>query len=226
VGGASGTSKLTLGTSASTPAGTYPIKVTGTASGSQPESTSLSLVIPGFSISGAVLSPSSVSPGGSSTSTITVAGAGGFNSAVTLSCSSITLNGAPATIAQPACAFSPSTVAGGSGTSMLTVSTTGATALLSPSWIRRSRWLHVVWLPVFGMALLAAGFSSTGKRHMLISLPMSLMLFAVVILPGCGGGGSRNGRGGGATPPGTYSITVQGLAGSTVSNTTVMLAVH
>jgi hypothetical protein len=226
VGGASGTSKLTLGTSASTPAGTYPIKVTGTASGSQPESTTLSLVIPGFSISGAVLSPSSVSPGGSATSTITVAGAGGFSAAVALSCSSITLNGAVATIAPPACAFSPGTVAGGSGTSMLTVSTTAATALLSPSWIRRSLWLHVVWLPVFGMALLAAGLSSTSKRNLLLCLPMSLMLFGVVILPGCGGGGSRNGGGGDATPPGTYTITVQGATGSTVNNATVTLAVQ
>lgn len=222
----SGTSALTITTSAATAVGTYPVSVNGT-SGSLKHSASLSLIVqqaPGFTISASALSPASVSAGGSATSTITVAATGGFNQGVALSCS-ITLNGSAATTAPPACLFSPSSVADGSGTSMLTVSTTSSSALLARPSMRRSGLFYAIFLPLVGMALLGTGFASR-RKSLLGLLLVCLMLSGLMFLAACGGGGSGGGNGGGGTPPGTYTIKVSGTAGSTVNTTMVTLTVQ
>jgi len=72
---------------------------------------------PDFQLSAGALSPATVPAGGSASSTVTITAVGGFNGAVTLACS-----GLPSTAS---CAFNPASVAG-SGTSQLTVSTSGA----------------------------------------------------------------------------------------------------
>lgn len=222
----SNTSTLTLTTSSTTPAGTYPVSITG-ASGSLNHSTSVSLVVQlplDFAISASALSPASVSAGGSATSTITIGPSGGFSQSVTLSCSGITLNGWPANSAPPSCAFNPSTISKGSGTSTLTVSTMGGNASLAAPWLRRSGLFYALWLPVAGMALLG-GFGSRRKKvgFLLVLLALSGLMF----LAACGGGGGNNrGGGGGGTPAGTYTMKITGTAGSTAHSTTVTLAVQ
>ena len=71
---------------------------------------------PDFQITATALSPAKLTVGGSATSTVTITAVGGFNGTVTLACS-----GLPSTAT---CSFSPASVAG-SGTSQLTLSTSG-----------------------------------------------------------------------------------------------------
>jgi phospholipase C len=73
---------------------------------------------PNFQISAAALSPATVNPGKPATSTVTVTAMAGFSGAVALACSGLP-SGA-------SCAFVPASVAG-SGTSQLTISTSGTT---------------------------------------------------------------------------------------------------
>lgn len=113
------TSTLTLFTSGSTPAGTYPLTVQGT-SGGQTRTTSISLTVtgsPSYALS-ATPSSATVLAGGSASYSATVTASGGFNGAVALSASGLP-SGATAS-------FSPTSVTG-SGTSSLTVATTSAT---------------------------------------------------------------------------------------------------
>ncbi len=88
--GASGSSTLTIGTSLSTPAGTYPVTVSGF-DGTTTHSTTVSLVVtavPNFSIS---VSPSSrsVRRGRSTSFSVSIARTGGFTGGVALSVSGL-----------------------------------------------------------------------------------------------------------------------------------------
>jgi VCBS repeat protein/centrosomal CEP192-like protein len=74
---------------------------------------------PDFLISASVLSPATVAPGSSATSTVTVTSVGGFKGAVALSCTGLP-SGAN-------CSFSPSSVPSASGTASLTMSTAAST---------------------------------------------------------------------------------------------------
>ena len=73
--------------------------------------------VPDFAISAAPLSPESIVAGATATTTVTLAPVNGFSAGVTLSCS-----GLPA---GAGCSFTPPTIPGGAGTSMVTI-TTGA----------------------------------------------------------------------------------------------------
>jgi hypothetical protein len=184
---------------------------------------------PDFTISATALSPATVSPGGSATSTITIAPTGGFNAGVTLSCSSITLNGSPATTAPPTCSFNPASVANGSGTSTLKVSTTASSALLNAPAMRRSGWFYALWLPIGALTLMGTGFSGESRRKKLLGLLLlGVMLAGLIFLAACGGGGGSNGGGGGGggTPAGAYTITVKAAAGSMTKTTTLSLTVQ
>jgi Beta-propeller repeat len=156
---------------------------------------------PDFAISATALSPSSVSAGGSATSTITVSPLNGYSGTVNLTCS-VAGSGAPL----PACSVSAST---------LTVTTTGAAAAIyRPSGIR-----YAMWLPVVGLSLIGMQFTSRGRsrKRLFGFLLLGLIMAALFFLPACGGGGSNGGGGGGGgggcsgcTPAGTYTVTVTG----------------
>jgi len=184
--------------------------------------------VPGFTVSAAAPSPASVAAGGAATSTVTITAAGGFNQSVALSCGSITLNGSPATTAPPTCKFSPSSVTNASGTSTLTISTTGPNAALAPVSTRYRGLFYALLLPIFGVALMGAGFISRKKKLLGIVL-VSLMFLGLLFLAACGGGNSGSGGGGsgGGTPAGTYTISISGAAGSTMAKpVTLMLTVQ
>jgi hypothetical protein len=183
-------------------------------SGSQQIAVSGTAVVPGFSLSAAALSPASVSTGGSATTTIAVASVGGFNQTVTLACGSIMLNGSLATTDPPTCKFSPPSVNSASGTSTLTINTTGPSAALVPVFTRSHGLFYAMLLPILGIAVIGAGFSSRPKKLVGTSLAC-LMISGLLFLAACGGGNSGVG-GGTSTPAGTYTISISGSAGSVV----------
>ncbi|MGH9545849.1 MAG: beta strand repeat-containing protein [Terriglobales bacterium] len=199
-----GTSTLTVSTSATTPTGAYSVTVTG-AFGSLLHTAPVTLTVtaaePDFTVAASALNPATISPGGSSTATITVAPANGFNGAVGLTCS-VT----PSGMRPPTCSLNPASVAGGSGTSTLTVSTTAATTASLTPRVRGA--LFAMWLPIAGLALLGSGFRSRKKR-LWCFLFGCLMFSGLIFLGACGGSSSSGGGGGHAgTPAGTYTITV------------------
>jgi hypothetical protein len=224
VSNASGTSTLTITTSASVAAGSYPITVIAT-SGSLTETAVLSLAVkapPGFAVSPTALTPAAVTAGGSATATITTSPTGGFGGSVTFSCSSIILNGSPATVAPPTCSFNPPSVTG-AGSTTLTIATTGRTGLLLPSLQRETRWFVAMALPVFGI-IIGMGFRVDRKKRLHFLL-LPLILAGLMLAAGCGSG-SHSITGGG-TPAGSYSITVTASAtGASSQNTTVSFTVQ
>src|SRR5439155_16863310 len=154
------TSTLTIATSATTPAATSNVTVTGT-SGSLSHDTTVGLTVAtpaaDFTMAASALLPASVSAGGSATSTITVTPTYGFNGTVNLACSGITGGGTPA----PTCSFSPSSVAKGSGTATLTIRTTAAHASVTTPW---GGIFYAMGLPIGGLALLGTSFTARKKR--------------------------------------------------------------
>ena len=210
-------STLTISTSAATPIGTSNVTITGT-SGSLSHDTSVSLTVnpilppPDFTIAASSLSPATVPAGGSATSTITIAPVNGFNGTVSLSCSAIT----PSVTPLPSCSFNPSSVANGSGTATLTVSTTAPHALsgMSSSSLQRPRGFG--WMVASGSALVGVfllGVPSRRRRRGAGLGLMVLVLFAVGM--GCGGSssGASGGKAGG-TPVGSYTISVTATSAS------------
>lgn len=147
-----------------------------------------------------------VNPGSSASSTITVAGENGYSQTVNLSCT-VSGGGTPA----PTCSFSANSVAGGSGTSTLTVATTGPTGAL----FHRSNIFYAMFLPLSGLALIGTGFgcANSRRRKVLGFLMLYAILAGVLLLPACGGS-SNHTTGGGGTPAGTYTITVTGTDGT------------
>lgn len=223
-GAAAATSALTISTSAATPVGTSAVTVTGTA-GSISHNTSASLTVnpvpppPDFTIAASALSPAAVTAGGTATSTITIAPTNGFNGTVNLSCGVIPVVTRPAT-----CLLNPSSVANGSGTSTVTVKTTAPT---TSSLALPSRGIFfAMCLPIGGLALLGAGFTSRKKK--LWGFLLACLLFSgLIFMAACGGSSSSGGGGHPGTPAGPYTVTVTGTGatGSPTHSTTVSFTV-
>ena len=120
--GGSGSSNMSVTTTASTPTGTYTLTITGT-SGSLTHTATVTLVVnpavsPNFSIS-ATPSSRTVTQGGGTSYTATVASLNGFTGSVTLRASGLP-TGASAT-------FGTNPITGGSGSSTMSVTTSSTT---------------------------------------------------------------------------------------------------
>ncbi|MFZ0661702.1 MAG: Ig-like domain repeat protein [Acidobacteriaceae bacterium] len=150
-------------------------------------------------------SSASVAPGGSVTETLTLTSLGGLNGATTFECSGLPTGAS--------CSFNPSSVTG-SGSTTLTIATTGSTSALAPEG---------GWLPGGGAAL--AGILLIvlpGRRRTWARMLGVLALCFVLSTTGCGGGSGMSSGGGGGTgssgtPAGTYTITVTATTGSGAS---------
>ena len=167
----------------------------------------------------AATQPTTVSsPGGSSTSTVTLTSYNGYNSSVNLSCS-VTGTGSPL----PACSttsFAPDSVTPttSGATSTLTITTTAATS----STFAPRKVFYAMWLPIMGMALVGMSFGTrSSQKKMLSFLILGIVLASLFLMPACGGSSGGGGGGGGSsgTPAGTYTVTITGTGTDSAATT-------
>ena len=185
-------------TTSTLPVGTYSISAQYNGDANYAPSTAVGVLGvkvtagPDFNITFAPATLNVSSPGASASTTVTVTGSNGFNSAINFS--PALCSGLPS---ESSCSFSPATVTG-SGTTMLTVSTTAPSSLLP-----LSRHMDVGgWRTVAGairflllaVALLALGIQARRRRWNFLATALSLAL--LIANAACGGSG-----GGGVTPP-------------------------
>ncbi len=168
---------------------------------------------PAFTLGASALSPSSVTAGATSTSTITITPVGGLNpTTVSLACA-IT----PSPSKAPTCSFGTISA---NGTATLTVSTTAASTTAMAA--HHSSFMYAMWflMPamVFGTMLLPKQ-----KRGKLAMFAAILFISAGCMLQSACGGGSGGSKSTGTTvagtPSGAYSITVKGTATGAASKT-------
>jgi len=218
---ASGTDVVTIATTDTTTTGAYAVTVTGT-SGSITQKTTINVTVsavPQATFTVAASTPAAVSPGSSTSSTITVASTTGYAGIVTLTC---------ALISSPAGASDlPSCSVGGAGTVTLSSGTQTGTAKVTVTTTAASTSALVYpntggkgWAGAGGGAVLALllFFGIPAKRRTWRAMLGALLLMAALgSLAACGGGGSGGGGGGGGggnsgTTAGAYvfSITATG----------------
>lgn len=174
---------------------------------------------PEFSISASSPSPSSISPGQSSTAQITLNLQNAFQKPVALTCSI-----QPAQAGAPTCSLSSSSVifdSSGEATATLRID-----AGSSAAWLNSLQTFNegtLLLLPVAGLAFLATGVGgSTSRRRRFLVFPIGAVLFVGIILQtACGGGGTSGG------PKSTaYTVTITGTSGAAQRSTTVSLMVQ
>jgi uncharacterized repeat protein (TIGR03803 family) len=154
---------------------------------------------PDFSISASALSPNAIRPGGSSTSTLSIAAVAGFSALVTLSCSV-----QPSPVQAPKCSISPGSVTPDTSAT-LTVTTTAP--------IRASKLVtglfYALWLPLIGcVAVHMSG--PKRKRRGAVLLLGCVLLAGLTFQTACGGGSTITDGGSPVTPAGTYTVTITG----------------
>jgi hypothetical protein len=168
---------------------------------------------PQFRIDIGAVSPSTIARGSTGTATVTVTSTG-FVGNVPLICSITPTAGAPT------CSITGSPVNlasnGGTGTASLTITTT------KPAVVRATG--SALWLPLPGLVLAGAGLLSIpqAKKKMLRILLGTLAFTGLLLMMACGSGnvGGGGGGGGGGTPPGSYTVTVQGGVNGTPGTAT------
>jgi hypothetical protein len=178
----------------------------------------------------AALSPASstVAPGQSATTTVTLTPSNGFNQTVALSCSGLPTGAT--------CSFSSASVAvnGSAATSTLTIATAAATAMNSKGKPFDPLAPGGVVFASFGLPIVLRRRQKTARllRKALLAL---LVVGVGTLLQSCGGGGGSSASGGGGggggggsggTPAGTYTVTVTATAGSTMHSAAYSLTVN
>lgn len=159
-----------------------------------------------------------VTPGQATTYTLSVTPAGGFNQAVSLSCT-----GAPS---RATCTFSPTSVTPdgtNAKTATVNVTTTAPSSVaprLQPTLPPTGR--HERLFLLFGLLAMLATAAMTARRRVWIGFAATLLL--VVLWTACGGGGGGGGNPG--TPKGTYTLTLTATSEGVSRTTTVSLTVQ
>jgi len=156
--------------------------------------------------------------GGSTTLSVNVSPSGGFNSAVSLTCSAQ---------AGVSCSFSPSSITPGSSAATSTL-TVAAASIAPPSGY--SVPMTMGWLPLSGLG--AVGMICAGRREkwtarkrkavMWLGGTIVLALFTFFTL-GCGGGSSTPSK---TNTPNTVTMMVIGTSGSISHSTPVTLTIQ
>jgi hypothetical protein len=189
-------------------------------------------IAPSYSLSAGAANPSTVTPGSSSTATVTLTPSGGYNGTVTLSCGiSPIVSGANA----PTCDFNPNpvTVAGSAPVaSTLTFTTVGVSgaAIHGSSRLRaaaiperrlhfRAEVFYAFFSPISGLVLVGFGFRSRGlnRKHLFRLSVLCMLLACMVLLPSCGSGSS-----GGGSCSAAPSVPTGLAASSTTSSGTTL----
>jgi hypothetical protein len=153
-----------------------------------------------------------VKQGSSGSITFTVTPQNGFNQAVAFQCDNATL---PKGVT---CSFSPASVTPNGTvavTSTLTIATTGtAVAAIDPRARPGSGWF-----PKGGavLAVLLLGIPRVRRKAWFGGTALLVLVFWLAGMAGCGSAGSNSGsvQNANATPPGSYSVQVTTLAGTT-----------
>jgi len=171
---------------------------------------------PSFAMNG---DPANISsPGGSTTSTVTITPSGGFTGTVTMSCA-ITSSPANA-VDPPTCAVSQPTAISGTQavTSTLTINTTGSQSAANINPMAKLGG---------GCALAVLVFFFLPRRRKTWQAMLGLLVFVVLIASasGCGGSGAIQTQTSPGTTAGTYTVTVTGTSGSLTENTAVSVTV-
>jgi hypothetical protein len=224
IANSSGTSTLTITTTTSSAAGTYPVGIQGSA-GSIVNSVAVSLVVQSssdFALSPASGSPVSetVSAGQSAKFSLVVAPLGSFSGTVNLSCGII----AAATPA-PVCSLSSSSVQlTGSGAQPVTV-TVGTTAPVTMGTVSRVDLLRGAMPLTWTVIWLGSGWLLLRNRKRLPALAAPMVVLVLASSVGCGGGNSSSSHTTPGTPLGTYTATITATSGSVNQNMTLTVVV-
>jgi hypothetical protein len=162
---------------------------------------------PDFVVSATPLNPETVNAGQSASALLTFSSANGFNGTVALSCS-VEVTSADA----PTCALSPSSAAPGT-TATLTVSTMAPMRSARQSLV----WLFGSWVPLIGLFLARDRRGGQNRRRDFGILTAVFVLGGTMLQSACGGGQGVVSGGGPSTGtlPGSYSVTVSSVSGST-----------
>jgi hypothetical protein len=153
-------------------------------------------------------SSATVSPGQTAKYTLSVAGEGGFNQSVALTCA-----GVPSA---STCVVSPNSVAPGNNFTVLV--TTTAPSAIAPRIFPQPRLPRPQALLMLAVLLAGIVWTIRGSRQGRVSrrrvfLPLAAGLLLALALAGCGGG-SVGGNSNHGTAAGTYNLTVTGTVGS------------
>jgi FG-GAP-like repeat len=173
-----------------------------------------------FSISAPPLSPSSVSPGQTATSTVSLSLLNAFDNPVSLSCA-VT----PVQAGSPTCSLGSNSVTfdhTGKASATLTVTAGAAAASLRvpPATRGGSNLFSFGWLAVAGFVFMGISLSCTRSRTRKGTFFAVFPVVAgLILLAGCGGGSSR-------PPPVNYAITITAMSGSTQHSTALTLTVQ
>jgi hypothetical protein len=168
---------------------------------------------PTYTIEGGAASPASVSPGSSSTATVTVNPQTGYTGTINLSCSILpTVTGdPPSAVTAPTCSLSPTSVTiTANETSAPTTSLTFTAASPAKSMSARHSNVFYAFLLIPGAVLTGLGFRprSSRRKRLFGLLLLGLVLIGIVMMPACV---SYTHPGNVGTPPGQYTVSITGV---------------
>jgi len=174
-----------------------------------------------FSVSASTFMPATVSPGGSSTSTVNVAPLSSFSGSVAFTCSV-----QPAPALAPTCLIGPSSATPGTPATLTVRTTAPVVGAASPS-VGNGLFFGLS-LSLVALALACIRFGPAQKRsnwkHAAAALAC-VLLAVLVFQVGCAGSSVNPSGGSSGTPAGIYTITVTGTYTGTYPSGTLVHSV-